>query len=72
MLKKYTYKSENTLITIFHTKKKIALKSIPINLRDTLIIPFHTKNNFLKVLICIKIITSIIAFHNKKNIKTIL
>ena len=66
MLKKCTYKSENTLITLFHTKKIIALESIPINLKNTLIIPFRTKNNISKVLICIKIIISIILFHNKK------
>ena len=70
-VKKYTYKSENTLITPFHTKKKIiVLKSIPINLKNTLIILFCTKNDFLKVIICIKIIISIIIpFHTKNNFK---
>ena len=69
MLKKYTYKSENTLITSFHTKKIVMLKSIPIHLKNTLIIPFHTKNNFLKVIIYIKTIISIIPFHTKSNFK---
>ena len=45
------------------------LKSIPINLKNTLIVLFHTKNNFLKVIICIKIIISIIPFYTKNNFK---
>ena len=51
-LKKYTYKSENTLTTPFNTKKIITfiitLKSIPAKLtrfRNIHISPFHTKNN---------------------------
>ena len=52
-LKKYTYKSENTVTTPFNTKKIITfiitLKSIPAKLTrfpNIHIILFNTKNNF--------------------------
>ena len=47
------------------------LKSIPINLKNTLIVLFHTKNNFLKVIIYIKIIISITLFILMIIVKTL-
>ena len=50
MLKKYTYKSENTLTTPFNTKKIITfiimLKSIPAKLTHFYTIPKHMHNPF--------------------------
>ena len=50
MLKKYIYKSENTLTTPFNTKKIImfiiTLKSIPAKLTHFCTFPKHTHNPF--------------------------
>ena len=46
ILKNYTYKSENTYITLFHIKKILTLKTIYIKIilkrhKSHLITPFH-------------------------------
>ena len=49
MLKKYTYKSENSLMTPFHTKKIITfivtLKTYTHKSENILMIPFHTNDS---------------------------
>ena len=55
MLKKYTYKSENTLTNPFNTKKIITfiitlIRSIPAKLTHFYTIPKHTHNQPLYIL----------------------
>ena len=47
-LKKYTYKSENILMILFHIKNNNVKKNIPINIPI-----FHTKKQDLRVTILI-------------------
>ena len=49
-LKNYTYKSENTYITLFHIKKILTLKTIHIKIilkrdKNHLLTPFHINDS---------------------------